>query len=539
MNLINNSMTVKNLFGITLHNLLVATKKLLPRKTLSTILGVSEPAISQWTKGKTFPDPAKIKGLIALYKAQDLDSNQKQLLSELMCSLEFPVHEIWHKMPDVLGDQLLSDYVLKDTETDLHNSISILYYDLKLELFNQFLRQIEMIKIDLQNKLLHNSEESPAIENRSTFEKVTRLKKLKNIFRQKSYSYYLTQYTNSIKEINISQNQQLKKMLDDVKIELHDLSPNYKSNLDLTLQPNPQIQPNEINKLLTRNESLSSISFHFSELLHDKSIWPMFRDKCIKSKEANSKIFISNRSSAMEVISCFLDDFAKIEIDASHFLELTFGDPLGRTKELLKIIMTNEINDYITLEERKIKSHLVFDYFNKSREKIIEISSCSTPTHNKTKVKGSKRKEDQLLRFALYWDEKVNYYSKDDFKFFDDLMTMLIQTSKDDKLEDSRKTEYLLKPEITNNDYSVRLIKLKKNEQKHENILGINLLILLIGEITLSEMQEKHVKKYQLSSSILQNNKNACMATLMNIKDCYIEGQDDLSLALLVEKYKT
>lgn len=533
-------MTEKNFFGTTLNSLLSATKKLLPRKTISTILGVSESAISQWTKGKTFPEPTKVKDLIVLYKAQELDSHQNELLSEFMCSLEFPIHEIWHKAPDALKDELLSDYVLKDIESDIHNSISVLYYDLKQELFYQFLKQIEIVKIDLQNKLLTISGENPLIENNSTFEKVTRLKKLKSLFRQRSYSHYLTQYAKTIKEINKYQNYQLKKMLDASKLEVHDFYPNHLLKVDNSVQRTTMRSNNENG--LDENKFQSSMSFHFTESLPEKSLWPILTNGCLENKEVNSKIFVSDRSNAMKVMNCFLYDFAKIEINACHFFELTFGDPLDRTKELLVISMTNEINDHISLlEERKIKSHLVFDYFSKPKRKIFEIASCSAPTPGKTKIKDTKWKENPLLRFSLYWDEKINYFghSSNDLKFYENLKTMLIQTSMDDEFEDSKKSDYLLKPEITNNDYGVRLIKLKKNEQKHENNLGSNLIILLIGDITLSEKREKHNKKYQLSSSILQNNKKACMATITNIKDCCIEGQGDLSLALLVEKYKT
>lgn len=222
MDLINNSISENNFFQAALNSLLLATKNILPRKTLSVALGVSESAISQWVKGKTFPDPAKIRGLISLFKAQELDSHQKALLFDFMCSLEYPIHEVWRKAPEAFKDQLLSDYILNDIESDIRSSISLLFYDLKQELFIHFIKQIAIIKTDLENKMLKISGEKNIIDNDSVYDKVRRLKKVQGSFKQSLYSDFLLKYTGSIKEIHTSQRNQLNKALEDSNNEIRE-----------------------------------------------------------------------------------------------------------------------------------------------------------------------------------------------------------------------------------------------------------------------------------------------------------------------------
>jgi hypothetical protein len=200
-NKILNSVTPNsNVFGYALEGLLDATKAKISRKEWSILLGVSEAAISQWVNGKTFPEQDKLQSMIKVYQKHHLDAEEQEAFNYFITTLELPMAKVWSKMPSRLEDKSLSDYVVSDLKNDTENSIKILFYDLKTELYNQLNRQIQLHIEHLTNILVKREKNA---EEETLHDKILKRDALKLAFQKKDNRKLLSNYTESVKDFHV------------------------------------------------------------------------------------------------------------------------------------------------------------------------------------------------------------------------------------------------------------------------------------------------------------------------------------------------
>lgn len=205
-----------NLFGNTLKELITSNKNVLSRKILANILGVTESAISQWVCGKIFPEPDKIRSIIIIYNKISSDELARKNYAKFIKILEFPLLALWQKAPENLQNIYTSDYILIDMQTNLQNSMSFLYFELKEEIYYQFQKQLEQVKEGITNCVFNEK----YFESNSKLSKLSLLNKMKLAMLDNKLDYKLNIYTNKIKEIHTSINLLLKEKLETLIAEL-------------------------------------------------------------------------------------------------------------------------------------------------------------------------------------------------------------------------------------------------------------------------------------------------------------------------------
>lgn len=242
----------ENLFGNALNTLLTANKNTISRKTLAATLGVSESSISQWTNGKTFPEPDKLRSILVIFDQISIEENQRNVYRKFITVLEFPLFILWHKAPESLRNLYASDYVLTDKHSDLHNSMSFFYYELKQELYYHFQKQTELIK-DKMSDYLCSQEYIKGCSNQS---RLTTLKKIKSGMRDQKISTKLRNYTDSVKEVNKSIYLIIKTKLDSILNDLKHENANFNNeNIDDNLKTENNYLYRSFNTHSTMNEN--------------------------------------------------------------------------------------------------------------------------------------------------------------------------------------------------------------------------------------------------------------------------------------------
>jgi hypothetical protein len=207
----NSEMENENIFGKALERLMNAVRNKYSRKDWTSMLGISEAAVSQWIKGKTFPAADKLEMIITVLSSQDFNSQEQQAYDAFMALLESPAASAWPKLRDDLINKKLSDYVLQSDTNALNNNISGMFYDLKLALYQDINRQIDIHTNHLCKLLLNE-----VSNNEDSFYEISvRHSKLMSAFTSAVNRKVLHDYTTKVQSVYSFFNILLEKLLSD------------------------------------------------------------------------------------------------------------------------------------------------------------------------------------------------------------------------------------------------------------------------------------------------------------------------------------
>lgn len=183
--------------------------KIFSRKNWTEILGVSNVAISNWTTGKNLPSGEIIQDIIMATRQQHLNTFQQKKFDEFIASLEQVLEKTDENENRLDRINRLTDFALKDLEEDAISSIRYLWYDARCEMYNQNLRESEVIRTIAQLKL----EMSPD-ENKTFHSKALALDRLVEYYKdpKKQRTFFL--FSKTLKAIHLSYISEMKRALE-------------------------------------------------------------------------------------------------------------------------------------------------------------------------------------------------------------------------------------------------------------------------------------------------------------------------------------
>ncbi len=184
---------------------LIDEAKIYARKSWANILGVSEAALSQWTKGQTMPQPQHIESILTVSRNEKLTEYQQKCLNSFVASLENAVENSnsWNDS----SREKISDYLIKQRLETLNNGINTLFYDLKLEFVNQQLREFQIIREDLEFVFCDIKEADNITTKAKAYDRVN------DIFKDEAYRPRLEAYTEKIRQVHYRYLDELRKCL--------------------------------------------------------------------------------------------------------------------------------------------------------------------------------------------------------------------------------------------------------------------------------------------------------------------------------------
>lgn len=437
----NKMISKKNIFGKALGDLFACTKEILSRKMLSAVLGVSESAISQWVNGKIFPDAEKLRAIITIYDKQELDDFQKEKYLEFKAVLEHPLHGLWKKAPDSSKCLYASDYVLQNLQEDVENSISVLYYDLKLELYQQFLHQISIIQSELVDKLQENRKSEETLKS-----KVDDLKQLRHSLQSAKNHTKLTKYSRFVQTVYFSMNNYLKtklNALDDFEESIDEFSGWSKINTSTD------------GLIYEGNLICDELGLEMSEIREDRTqIERQWQFKNGMNESPNS-------------LNQAFKRLVKISSDDNNLVSITFGSPLFENHELFSVKIQKGCPVYLssgfdlnwpdTNRSRPYGWHSIFFH-----RQILPVDKCNYSRQN------LERNTSHLTYISRENSEdQLNSWKKpaglDNFRrqFIDVKDSVMLIKA----FQEFRHSDFLIKSDLTNHEYSVRVLDLSQDEK--------------------------------------------------------------------------
>lgn len=465
-------MTTNNIFGLALKGLLDATKIKLSRKEWTVLLGVSDAAISQWVSGKTFPEAEKIQIILSVYRKYELNTIEKSKLDHFLSILEMPIDELWPKVPSKIKGLKASDYILESFEEDARNSVSHLFYDLKLELYQQLSREIFIHKEYLIDKLLEKTND----EKLGLHVRVRKNKLLAAALCDEANRRVLSIYAEKIKTFHDFYNELLRNVLNDSAFEAEELSCNFHSLL---------------------HEYNSDRCKKFSPVLTQGSFK---RNTMIKNHEAVSRsVCWSSKDMAVPKAETLFNPF---DIRPSSF-EISFKDPLISEKDLLNIAVSKFSHHGTPMVWPKAKS--VYCTFKYDREESASIRKLGVYTGaNFVKFLRSFDSQDHAPDYAITFNSE-DEETKDLYESVPrHLKDLFIKGSSRKRLSKTALSSYLIEPELTASYYSVEILNIENNSKIPISMQSANgLVFLLLGNIEVSptnSFKRKTEERYLLTS---------------------------------------
>lgn len=526
---VNRTKMETNIFGKMLEALLESTKAKISRKDLATILGVSDSAISQWTTGNTNPDADKVKMLIALYQEMDLTDEERIVFDSFLSILELPTRDVWRKAPSKFSDRKYSDYLIQELHINVENSISILFYKLKTELYNQLLREIEIHKEFLIDHFWDKANGENNKHNETFYERAVKIKFIESELQSKANVYYLTNYVDKVKLFHQELNNQLKKYINDEQNNLFSCEIADGKDFERFFQDKNISRENYIVNL---NEHGSN-NFEIIQTMRESNDLPVLH----YSRYSNV-----GRTRSIEDYLGKLGDIFRISAKAEDSYEITFNDPQQTQRELLSIEISEFSPDHYIRTNWKYNTMVMCYGYNK------EIESWNEVVHSAVL---NQRNYKKLKELAAY--DVKQYAMEFDTNRLKDVPGTDWESTIAEKLKllcrkrSSQKTfhSYLITPEHTQRQYSVEIIRIGNREKIIESRDGNSFVILIFGRL-LIKSKRNHSDTTWITSYFNEQRNNpmsgsdsfsGCIHLLENDNHYSIQSQDDNSIALLVREY--
>ncbi len=520
----NSEMKSENIFGIALEQLMSAVKNKYSRKDWTALLGISEASISQWINGRTFPASDKLEMIITILKGQELSFEEQKEFDRFLTLLEKPAKDLWHKLPADVYDKTLSEYVLQRDRLALENTISHLYYDLKLELYQDISRQVSIHKECLIKNIL---KEEPS-EDDSFHDISIRNKKLLDAFQEQKNSEYLRLYSCHVSGINSFFNIVLEKILFENFCQFQDKDSIKDCLLDVFEQ-------------------------HYTLLVCPSENYP---SHCSGHLNTTSKIHAQEHSPNSE----FTSELVKIEPKSKDEVEVTFLLPDRSDKELINISLERIRTEKAEGSWKKAALVYMNCVDNGDDDDVFHALdlSCATAEirhrENNRKNKKSGRPPD-IENYALNFDfgplvAISGEENKDELQheIKNELKSIFLRNVKADGASKEVMNKFLLEREYTNHNYSVEILGAVTQSERKLPSLHNGMLCVLFGELELVNASHRLSGSYESQTLIslvdklregTGNEKLGNYVTrIENSSDYIIKNNGGDYIALLITDYR-